>query len=293
MKINRLITIFFNIISLNTHSLMSKQKNWLKNLDYDYDSADELEILEILENKLNKSLCYDFLKMNIYSLSDEKNYKCMNEKNSLCSLCGGNYKKAYVSYIYFKDKQIKTSSCFLCNTIVNFKNLYIGKCFLVFSNMSQNDINFKILDSFNINGDILTPLQIDSNSKLISLSIYEFINAYILMNELEKDKFNNFKVMFTSNAISSLKDTGFTNYFSTSENTSANSNVKKHDNIYFESISGTYEITPKQKKILNKYINKFKSEQYQAIQLIKQSLDSKRGDVINKNKLMDTFGEFL
>lgn len=257
---------------------MNSQNNTeqLNNL-FEIDSDDN--------NKVVKPVCFEFLNMNIEmplctSLNGESNselqnvnYVCINDENSMCNFCGGKYKKSAVTYVYNVEtkKQIKTMSCILCNSVVNFKNLHIGKCFLVSSDMSQNKINSLILNNFNSNGKILSPSEIDKKAQLINYSIYEFINAYSLMTNNEKSNFSNFKMMFTSNVISSLKSTGFVNYFSACDD---DISIKKHDNSYFDR-NNYYKMNDTQNKILLKYVKKFKDSNLQLTNMTINSIAKK------------------
>lgn len=241
------------------------------------------------KHKQSDPLCLQYLELHSEIQPGEDEYECMyfddKENDCKCNLCGGLYKKFYVTYIHDNknNKKIKTKSCVFCNVVVNFKSAYMGKCFLVSSVLNQNEINSRILNDFDLNNTISTPLELDKSSQLIQLSIFEFVNAYELMSSDEKKLFENFKVMFTSNIVSLLQNKT-TNYFSACKTETIL--VKKHDNTYFENT--TYKFTPKQQKILDKYVKKYISSQLDKTHQIKSSIDAKCIDIINKVNFLNS-----
>lgn len=212
---------------------------------------------------------------------NECEYECVNKEDSICSFCNGLYKKAYMTFMY--DDKIKTKSCILCNTVVNFKNSHMGKCFLINTKITQSDINFKILENFNSEETILNLTDIDPKAKKINLSVYEFINAYVLMNLTDQKLFCDFKIMFTTNIVPSLKNKTI-NYFNTCN--SDDVVVTKYDNSYFNCIE--YVLSKKQEEILSNHIDKFKSKQLEQMVIIKKSLSNKCLDAVNKSKLLES-----
>lgn len=230
--------------------------------------------------------CCDFLIMGIYDDDNDCDDKTHTKKEAdqsiilseLCGFCGGKYKKTYITFTH----NMKVKSCVLCNFVINFKEECIGKCFLINSNLTQNDINLKILNNFNSNGNILALSQIDPKAKIIKLSIYQFIHCYSLMSEDDKKQFNNFKIMFTNDIISYLKS-GMTNYFSSSKE---NITILKHDNSCFENKNENYIMSNKQDQTLKKYIDQFKSKQLGIIKIIKQSIEEKQNNAVNTNKFI-------
>ncbi len=228
-------------------------------------------------------LCSKYLNINLEIQPGEDEYECLDCGDCICNFCGEAYKKFYVVYIHdsANNKKIKTKSCALCGAIVNFKGSYMGKCFLAISQLDQSEINSKILKNFNSEGTILTPTEIDPKSKIVDISIYEFINAYVLMSSKEKKLFGDLKVMFTSNIISSLQNKTI-NYFSTCD--SDDVVVKKHDCTYFD--SEKYKLNEKQQTIFNKYVSDFNSKQLNQTKEIKLSIEKKNLDAIKKCKVV-------
>jgi hypothetical protein len=220
-----------------------------------------------------------YLKFNLYTEPSDE-YECVDSDNCLCNLCGEEYEKQCVSFIKDdNDKIIKIKSCLLCNIVVNFRNIYMGKCFLINTSISQKEINSKILKNFNLNKSILDTKDIDKDASIICIPLYEFITSYSNMTLDEKTLFNNFKIMFTGNVASLLQNKS-TNYFSSINSTTNILNVSKYDLEYFK--CDKYVLAKKQKKVLDHYSDRDDIKDIHSINKIKISLNNKKNDAVNK-----------
>lgn len=182
----------------------------------------------------------------IFCLEDENietdDFKYSYEDN-ICGLCGEKYQKGYLTYLY--NDKIKTKSCYLCKTIVNFSSNSMGKCMLVSSELEQIEINKKILEYVKRNNEMPKPKELDENCKLVNISIFNFLQCYTQMEKSEKKKFDHIKIVFTNEAINYLKSTE-QNFFSKDSKKSKS----KYDSSYFN--LETYEFTKTEQKIIDK-----------------------------------------
>lgn len=235
-------------------------------------------------NNLPKSMHLNELSIGTEKYTEEVDeYEYSYEEGCVCSICGGEYQKNYVTLLYSCEK--KTKTCFLCNCIVNFKNFCMGKCFLILSDLTQQEINIKILKNYNENGNIPYPKNIDKKCKLINLSVYEFVHCYEQMSNDEKKLFDKFKISFTSNAVNSLASAS-ANYFST--DTISSADVKKHDLAYFELES--YDLTNKQKEIIDNKQKIVNDKRFNSINIIKKSLEEK---ILTATKITKFVGKLI
>lgn len=101
----------------------------------------------------------------------------------ICSVCGLKCDNTYMTQIkdYKKNINIVTKTCYLCNSVMNFKKYNMGKMFLGVSKYDQLTINKKTMQYFNENGIVPLPKKIDKNAKKIKIQLYEYLS--------NKDKF--------------------------------------------------------------------------------------------------------
>jgi hypothetical protein len=187
-------------------------------------------------------------------------YEIDNENNMTCQICLERVLKIYSTY--FIKSKIKMNCCYLCNIIMNFKNIYIGKVILIYSKLSQKEINKKTHQLFNKNKYIPSLLEIDSNAKIINFPVHLFC---ILKNNFDENEikiFDNYKIFFTNKIITNLKFYE-RNLFIKKKNTNTNININintdidtdVHSSLLFNIIP-QYPISKKENNILNKYNNK-------------------------------------
>lgn len=230
-----------------------------------------------MTDKSNKNIIhYDKLKMGVdddIKCSDD--FKYSYEDGMICSFCGGIYKKSYITNIY--NSEIKTKACFCCNVVCNFKSHYMGKCMLVISTLSQYEINLLTLDKFNEQDTIPLPINIDKKCQFVTgISLFEFMICYNKMTSIQKESFNNFKIMFTCEAKSSLQGCAGFNKFLNNKN-EINNNSNDEDmcyNISYFDIK-KYKIKKYQLDIINIIKQNIKIQEDKIILEIKTSLDNK------------------
>jgi len=195
------------------------------------------------------------------------------DSDARCNFCGGECKKLYNTYLY--DAKIITKSCYLCHIICNFSSSHIGQAFLVFSKLSQQKINEKILDYYYKHNIILTPSKLDKDCKVVNLSLFKFATFDIEV----KKKFPNFKIMFSPIVQNYLNNTEKANMFVCS-NQKNNECIEKYS---FKHIDvNEYELTTEDKKNLKSIENKYDPE----ILKIKESLKLKLQKIILKDKII-------
>lgn len=204
-----------------------------------------------------KNLNFGTLKEDI----DVDNYNYSPE-SKLCYFCNEKYDRGYITYLY--NSNLKTHSCFLCNSVINFNYLSLGKCFLIFSELSQVEINERTLNFFNQNSFLPNLKLLDPNAKLIKMSIYLFMKSFDIMNNNEKKKFANIKIAFTGEACNNLesKSKNYKNYFEDIE-ISNTSDKKKLDNVKYDLSYlefDQYVFTTEQSQILNNKINQLRQQ---------------------------------
>lgn len=176
-----------------------------------------------------------------------------SEDSQLCSVCNEKYNRSYITYLY--NSEIKTRTCFLCNSIINLNHLSLGKCFLICSELDQIKINKKTNKLFNESSIIPNIKKIDSNAKIINMSTYLFFECFLLMDKKEIKKFENIKIAFTGEASNSLKlpTQNFQSYFDNIKNANSNKVERvKYDSSYFD--LPVYEFSETQQQILNNKI---------------------------------------
>lgn len=119
------------------------------------------------------------------------------------------YEKCFTSECYYcecktdlqntYDYKLKKiyKMCILCNMLFNFKKSYTNKIFFVKSKVSQKKINKKSMKFYNKKSYMISPIELDTNCKLINLSpflLFEIITIH-------PEYFTNYKIMFNNNAI--------------------------------------------------------------------------------------------
>ena len=202
------------------------------------------------------------------------------EDNNICSLCGGKYSKSYITFIY--DENVKTKSCFLCNVVCNFKCYSTGKCFLITSELKQNEINVAILQHFNTKNEIPKPTEIDPNCKIVKLSLFEFVKCYQQMTCSQQKLFADFKIMFTGEVMQNLQS-GASAYFGTNEN--------KHKKIKYDLSCFEMEehsFSSKQKEVLESVKTNINIKEKESINKIAKSLSDKEICSISVNQFIKT-----
>lgn len=238
-----------------------------------------------MNTSTNSDLTFGILKENI----DTDNYNYSPE-SKLCYFCNGKYDRNYITYLY--DLELKCHSCFLCNSVVNFNNLSLGKCFLISSKLNQNEINKQTLTFFNENSILPNIKLLDPNAKIIKMSIYSFIKSFDMMNTNEKKIFSNIKMAFGSEAYSSLGSNSkdYKSYFEDLKDVKDIKTTKKIDNIkydlsFFE--LDEYVFTVNQLQILNNKINQLKQSNNNILHIIKTNLTTKQKNTEILTELVD------
>lgn len=217
-------------------------------------------------------------------------YEYSDEGSQKCNFCEEKYNKSYLTYLY--DLQIKTRACFLCNSVVNFNGLTLGKCFLICSDVDQNEINSQTLKMFKKNTVIPKISEIDENAKIVNMSIFLFIKCFSLMDKKEKKMFDNIKICFTEETSSCLtqQTQNFQNYFndikksSDTESSVTKQKKEKYDISYLDLES--YEFTKNQQKILDNKIILINNSN--NLEEIRKNLSDLENDSIKRVELLNS-----
>lgn len=207
---------------------------------------------------------YDkYLQLNINNIECD-NYECKFTNNLICNICGFVCKKQYTTNLHQIKTKIKT--CYLCNIVVNFTKYDINKVILVKSTLTQKQINNLTLEHYYNYGDIIMPLDLDKNIKIIKINLFD----YVLNNK------NNFVIVFNSNVENYLKNNDI-NLF----NGGSKIIVK---NTYNTNVLKYYELPE------FKYDNKTKLQHFSEINDISESIKKKinkvKENIDNKQKVL-------
>jgi hypothetical protein len=157
-------------------------------------------------------------------------YKEVSSKSS-CDCCDNTDTKIK-KFTSNKNKDINL--CKLCEMIVCYKtNIYhMSKCFMMESELSQEEIIQKTMKYYKKNQEILLPNKIDKNVKLLDKSHYELFN-----NIKKNTEINNKIKFFFSNRINIIipQDTmNFNSLFGTNNNDTENIEKKQSKSKYHD-----------------------------------------------------------
>ena len=208
------------------------------------------------------------------------NYAYSYEPNSICSICGGSYKRAYITYLH--DIKTKTKTCYLCNSVCNFKNFHTSKCFVVISDIKQSDINKMVLDGFMDKDRILFPNEIDPDCKILNISSHRFVRLYNKMTALDKQEFKSFKIMYTGEIYGMLEENS-PSYFNLKKK---EIKVPEFNNDIFHNVVNFATDFPNNKKKFDNYDQQYINDEHSAIREIKSSL-------VNKQQFTSNIAELL